>query len=535
MSQASHRVQVNNEFRSFMDNSQPQNPFMIPPDEKLFTFKEEQKQRRLADREKNRNTKIWDKNRPTREGCLKKLCGHDIQPAAVAIDHKLQKKLNLSEAAGFTSSSAEQSNIPVERPRNKENRWKLIEKKREMDLIKEMIKTKRAETNKIEYYEKKRIEALDESEKFLSQDIKSFVDFFKKNSQESKKVVSEAEAKRAEHQEQIKRLKEKEDEYQKVLSNISKNNELLEEYYRYKEFLDRVYQPSSETAEAEPAPSAKVDPKVSPIKQSQNKKSRDKNQKKDLLEGINISKDVKNLIEDNTFEYKIPFSDPDDLLTNFTSLEEKNLFLIQTTQEAEQAYEEKKQEFNVKKKRFEKEINGLQNGLKEVKERIFSIEDEMAKEHNLVTEGRAMPPDTEKRLKSKVNDSFKRVTEHGKGKMVETGGAPVYLLGELENECEGLLQKINKFSGEHGEELVNAFIKEIQKDRKSQNIEKKKIEQIEANLQRQKNESKNKNRIIEVKRRAMQRSKPKVIKKKISNNNKLSEEDKAKLYYIGIM
>lgn len=78
-----------------------------------------------------------------------------------------------------------------------------------MDLIKEMIKTKRAETNKIEYYEKKRIEALDESEKFLSQDIKSFVDFFKKNSQESKKVVAEAEAKRAEHQEQIKRLKEK--------------------------------------------------------------------------------------------------------------------------------------------------------------------------------------------------------------------------------------------------------------------------------------------------------------------------------------
>lgn len=115
--------------------------------------------------------KYGKNNRPTREGILKRLCEVEIQPAPVAIDPKLQKKVNLSEAAGFT--------IPVERPRNKENRWKLIEKKREMDLIKEMIKTKRAETNKIEYYEKKRIEALDESEKFLSQDIKSFVDFFK--------------------------------------------------------------------------------------------------------------------------------------------------------------------------------------------------------------------------------------------------------------------------------------------------------------------------------------------------------------------
>lgn len=30
------------------------------------------------------------------------------------------------------------------------------------------------------------------------------------------------------------------------MSNISKNSELLEEYYKYKEFLDRVYQPVSE-------------------------------------------------------------------------------------------------------------------------------------------------------------------------------------------------------------------------------------------------------------------------------------------------
>ena len=50
---------------------------------------------------------------------------------------------------------------------------------------------------------------------------------------------------------------------------------------------------------------------------------RQKNKQKDLLEGINISKEVKELIEDDTFEYKIPFKDPNDLLMNFTSLEEK--------------------------------------------------------------------------------------------------------------------------------------------------------------------------------------------------------------------
>lgn len=95
MSETSQRVHVNSAFKSFMDNTKPPNPFMTPPDEKIFTFKEEEKQKRLADREKNRNTKIWDKNRPPREGCLKKLWGADIPPAPVAIDHKLQKKLSM--------------------------------------------------------------------------------------------------------------------------------------------------------------------------------------------------------------------------------------------------------------------------------------------------------------------------------------------------------------------------------------------------------------------------------------------------------
>jgi hypothetical protein len=35
--------------------------------------------------------------------------------------------VNVAEAAGFT--------IPIERPKNRENRWKLIEKKREMFLV----------------------------------------------------------------------------------------------------------------------------------------------------------------------------------------------------------------------------------------------------------------------------------------------------------------------------------------------------------------------------------------------------------------
>jgi hypothetical protein len=62
--------------------------------------------------------KIWEKNKPIREGCLRKICETDIEPTALAINPKVQSKVNAAEAAGF--------NIPIERPKNRENRWTLI-------------------------------------------------------------------------------------------------------------------------------------------------------------------------------------------------------------------------------------------------------------------------------------------------------------------------------------------------------------------------------------------------------------------------
>ena len=113
------------------------NPFTAPSDEKIFSFKEEEKERKLHEKERNKSLKIWEKNRPTREGCLRKICETDIEPSALAINPKVQSKINVGEAAGFT--------IPIERPKNKENRYKLIEKKREMFLVQQMLETKKRE------------------------------------------------------------------------------------------------------------------------------------------------------------------------------------------------------------------------------------------------------------------------------------------------------------------------------------------------------------------------------------------------------
>lgn len=154
----------------------------MPSDELIFSFKETEKNRKLVEREKNKQLKIWEKNRPTREGCLRKICETDIEPTQLAINPNLQSKVNAAEAAGYT--------VPIERPKNRENRWKLIEKKREMFLVQQMLETKNSEIKRLEEHAKLREDGLHCSEAMLENDTKSFLRFFneiKENTQEASK------------------------------------------------------------------------------------------------------------------------------------------------------------------------------------------------------------------------------------------------------------------------------------------------------------------------------------------------------------
>jgi hypothetical protein len=90
------------------------NPFRIPSDDLIFTFKEDERKKKMMERESNKNKKIWEKNRPVREGCLRKLCETDIEPSQLAINQKVASKVNVMEFSSFT--------VPIERPKNQETR-----------------------------------------------------------------------------------------------------------------------------------------------------------------------------------------------------------------------------------------------------------------------------------------------------------------------------------------------------------------------------------------------------------------------------
>ena len=150
-------------------DNQP-NPFKDPGDDRIFTFKDEERTRKERERQTNKKLKIWEKNRPTREGCLRKLCETDIEPAALAINPDITDKINVAEAAGF--------NVPVERPKNRENRWDLIKKKREMFLVQMLLEKKDKEIERLANFNEMRQLGLVCSQQMLEKDTQNFLKFF---------------------------------------------------------------------------------------------------------------------------------------------------------------------------------------------------------------------------------------------------------------------------------------------------------------------------------------------------------------------
>ena len=133
--------QPNQYNRSKMGFDEEENPFKDPGDDRIFTFKDEERTRKEHERQVNKKLKTWEKNRSKREGKLRALCENDIEPAALAINPDITDKINIAEAAGY--------NVPVERPKNRENRWDLIKKKREMFLVQMLLEKKDKEIERL--------------------------------------------------------------------------------------------------------------------------------------------------------------------------------------------------------------------------------------------------------------------------------------------------------------------------------------------------------------------------------------------------
>ena len=272
----------------------------------------------MEERERNHKLKIYEKNRPSREGCLKRLCEDDIEQSMVKIHPKIQKKINQAEAAGFT--------IPVERPRNKENRYKMIDKKREMFLINQMIQDKREKTIKLEEYAQMRKDGLNCSQRMLSEDIRNFVKFFKENTDEANQATKNADCLADDKNQKIKEYKSIEGDCASVKSKCSKNIEIVTELNDYKIFLDYVV--SDKTKRDESQGKGFQNDMPGQVKETKEKSETSEIEVKDhrleerlkrfdILDDVPISLEIKKFLLEENQTYTVPYDDPKELIDEF--------------------------------------------------------------------------------------------------------------------------------------------------------------------------------------------------------------------------
>jgi len=344
--------------QTVFDDDYGENPFRMPQDEKIFSiaFKEEQEHRKIDDRDKMKKLKIWEKGlKQHRAGNLRKIKETAINPSPVKVKSKLQKHFENDQNL-FT---------PIEQNQTRERMIDFIAKKREMFLVQMTLDTKQKEIRRLEKYAETTAQGLEMSKAMLEEDIQKFQEYLNKNKMNCQKAMKNADNEAASKVKKISEIKALQDQRSAIQSNNTKFIEAYKESLEFKNFLDKLAEESYHK-EFENFVGEKYKQKYKHYLTVAGRDHRFKNwedyRKNDVLVFMFDNTEMRIPRYDEEIDnYRMFFEDPQKLLSLFTGLEEKNLFLIQNAQEIDQSNEQLEHEYEVLQDRMQASIDKLQS------------------------------------------------------------------------------------------------------------------------------------------------------------------------------
>ncbi|XP_073501061.1 cilia- and flagella-associated protein 100 isoform X2 [Phyllobates terribilis] len=380
------------------------NPFRIPADVDVFQIRDQEKEKKQMEKERNKQLKIHQKTT------------HNTRMNAEM--GRLRKEIEDEEMEEMGDRALARRENPswklaVTRDRNiqQESLNDYINKKREMFRLEYGLQVKREEIQKLETMAAAEEQKLERAEQFLEQDAIRFDEFLKENDRNSVEAMKQADKETKLKLEKAAEIKSQTAQMMNIKSDIAKSEEILREYLMYKEFLFRLspkewqeqvlkkkeqesklrLPPLSRETEKRGSVVHKVS--TSPVtgKKSESRSSgplasrdsaRDIRQpsrsslktvaskKVDYRAPLGCSRSSITVPEDyNSSEMLVSsdseedpelyFTDPQQLLDIFSEMEERNLSLIQNSQETEEALEEIKHTITMTEKKMENETEQL--------------------------------------------------------------------------------------------------------------------------------------------------------------------------------
>merc|ERR1719183_515976 len=277
------------------------------------------------------------------------------------------------------SDTSMRRGLEAEVRRDQENILDFVEKKREMFLVQMSLDVKNAEIKKLDEKAKQKDEALKKSQQMLDEDVSRFDAFLQNNDQKAHKAMKDAEEETKKKQDRLQRIKHLKSQLSAIQSEIAKHREQKEECMKYKAFLEKLTPQDWKDQKAEDKIQRKrerrqrfVDSEMAKYnaqmeadfaqeermleeRVAEAAKGRRRNRREQEEAAREQEKELERRKQKIRRRYpteeavaaeyvevssgeEMPlfFTKPSQLLEVFTSLEEQNLFLIQTSQDKEQ-------------------------------------------------------------------------------------------------------------------------------------------------------------------------------------------------------
>lgn len=499
-----------------------ENPFTLPPDDKIFNIREQERQRRAQEREKVKNLRVWEK---TTSSCSVRRTRRIEDEADVA----------LADTAPKQKGGARTESIGRDPRREKENVSEFVAKKREMFLVQMSLDVKKAEILKLDEKAKQKEEALKKSQAMLDEDVTRFDAFLQSNDQKAHKAMKDAEDMIKKKQDKMQRIKTLRSQLSAIQSEIAKYRESKEECMKYKNFLrnltpsewkveqerlkvnrrkgrkqkeirDRMAQNQEKADEeiqaaeyqleqerANPA-NAKSTSKERERAEREREREMERKRKKIQEKYQRFNEKLDNEVEEFSSGEEMPlyFANSKQLLDIFTSLEESNLFLIQNSQDTEQALEELTQKYAEMKRSTGATTDKMKNNIdvlvKQINEEKAHCE-QLRQTRDEKKDG-AEQDDLTTLIGVKVAEVHRAATDQASEHDADT----LKMLAGVEQKLEEFLSALEKFDEEgYGAEIRNleldkertrrAVARQQRKEEADRKIEKRLKESLQRSME----------------------------------------------------
>eukprot|EP00933_Yihiella_yeosuensis_P081519 TRINITY_DN95131_c0_g1_i1.p1 TRINITY_DN95131_c0_g1~~TRINITY_DN95131_c0_g1_i1.p1 ORF type:complete len:572 (-),score=178.31 TRINITY_DN95131_c0_g1_i1:117-1832(-) len=365
-----------------MKGEEDENPFKLPPDDQIFLIREQERQQRAEHREKVKHQHVWEKTTSSVRINRSRRVEDGTDDATIAAEAQKTRR------GGASSTRTEGATLGRDTRREKENVADFVAKKREMFLVQMSLDVKKAEILKLDERAKQKEEALKKSQQMLEEDINRFDVFLANNDQKAHKAMKTAEDMTKKKQDRMQRIKQLKSQLSAIQSEIAKHTEQKIECLKFKDFLEnltplewkemqadekrkrkslrRQYQVERRMGEIHALMHAEIEAEERAMEEKE--KESTKGRRRQRREADEEAKEKERELEarrrrirrkypsqeaveaeihdvSSGEEMPLYFQEPKQLLDIFTSLEESNLFLIQNSQDTEQALEELEQKF----------------------------------------------------------------------------------------------------------------------------------------------------------------------------------------------